>query len=239
LDLKLVPGEAAIMGQARSLLDWNARNSFCSACGARTLSVHAGTKRVCPPYDKAFQKNINGPPEERAPCVSRKGVHNIAFPRTDPTVIMAIINHAGDKVLLGRNKRWPKDFYSCLAGFCEPAESIEEAVRRETWEESGVRVGRVVIHSTQPWPYPSSLMIGAIGEAVDETIHLGHDPELQHAKWFTMADLEKALPEANGLTEELPKGVKEGDLRLPPPNAIAHQLLKAVTNNFQGASSKI
>jgi len=120
------------------------------------------------------------------------------FPRTDPTVIMAIVNVAGDRVLLGRQRRFPEQFvrpalfpgpradggqslYSCLAGFVEPAESVEEAVRRETWEEAGVRVGRVVMHSSQPWPYPNSLMLGCIGEALPggEEIHLEHDPELQ------------------------------------------------------------
>jgi NADH pyrophosphatase NudC (nudix superfamily) len=99
---------------------------------------------------------------------------------------MAILSSDGTKVLLGRQKRWPKDWYSTLAGFLEPGESIEEAVRREVWEESGVEVGRVVIHSSQPWPFPASLMIGAVGQALPgdkEKIYLGNDPELESAKW--------------------------------------------------------
>ncbi|KAF8252921.1 NADH pyrophosphatase [Wilcoxina mikolae CBS 423.85] len=232
LDLKLTRDHAAMLAQARSILDWNNRNLFCSACGGRTISVHAGTKRVCPPLDKAL-----GDKSERPPCISRNGVHNIAFPRTDPTVIMAIVNHTGDKVLLGRQRRWPEHFYSCLAGFCEPAESVEEAVRRETWEESGVRVGRVVVHSSQPWPYPASLMLGCIGEALPdgEDIHLGHDPELHQADWYPISYVREMLAKpAAGLDEGPPEGFREGDMRLPPATAIAHQLLLAVTNNYHG-----
>lgn len=120
---------------------------------------------------------------------------NISFPRTDPTVIMAVTSNDGTKVLLGRQRRWPTDWFSTLAGFLEPGESIEEAVRREVWEESGVKVGRVVVHSSQPWPFPASLMIGAVAQALPgdgEKINLGHDPELESAKWvssllFTLA----------------------------------------------------
>ncbi|KAI5812562.1 NUDIX hydrolase domain-like protein [Pyronema omphalodes] len=227
-DLKLVRGHAAMLAQARTLLDWNSRNVFCSMCGGRTISVNAGTKRVCPGTD-------NG--KALTECKSRVGVHNIAFPRTDPTVIMAIVNSTGDKVLLGRQRRWPEAFYSTLAGFCEPAESIEEAVRRETWEESGVKVGRVVVHSSQPWPYPASLMIGCIGEALPggEEIHLGHDPELHMADWYDIKFIREMLAKpARGLDEGPPEGFQEGDIRLPPSTAIAHQLLQAVSNNFHG-----
>ncbi|RPB08433.1 hypothetical protein P167DRAFT_539244 [Morchella conica CCBAS932] len=242
IDLSLVPGDAAILAHARSLMDWNSRNQFCAACGGRTISVHAGTKRTCPPFDKAFQKSPNDASFERPPCVSRKGVHNIAFPRTDPTVIMAILNAAGTHLLLGRQRRWPPNFYSTLAGFCEPAESLEEAVRRETWEESGVRVGRVVIHSTQPWPYPNNLMIGAVGEALPdgEKIELNHDPELQDAQWFPIEKVKAALEAPqNGLHDAPPEGYKEGDLRLPPATAIAHQLMLAVANGFHLPSSEV
>lgn len=237
IDLSLVPEDAAILAQARSLMDWNSRNQFCAACGGRTVSVHAGTKRTCPPNDQALQASSDSDaPFARPPCVSRTGIHNIAFPRTDPTVIMAILNSAGTHLLLGRQRRWPADFYSTLAGFCEPAESLEDAVRRETWEESGVRVGRVVIHSTQPWPYPNSLMIGAVGEALPgdgENIVLSHDPELQDAQWVPLDRVRQALqaPQA-GLHDPLPEGYKKGDLRLPPATAIAHQLMLAVVNGF-------
>ncbi|QSZ32615.1 hypothetical protein DSL72_002194 [Monilinia vaccinii-corymbosi] len=239
--------EAAIFAQARALLDWNARNPFCGGCGQPTLSVNAGTKRVCPPTDFASlptaQAGTNpATPTQRASCSTRTGVSNLSFPRTDPTVIMAVVSHDGKRVLLGRQKRWPQYWYSALAGFCEPAESVEEAVRREVWEESGVQLGRVVIHSTQPWPYPANLMIGAIAQALPdgEKIHLEHDPELEDAKWFEMEEIREAL--ANGtspLGEPASEGYKEGNLRLPAFTAIATQLIKAVADGFLGESPKI
>lgn len=149
-------GEAAIYAQARQLLDWNARNPFCAGCGQPTISLNGGHKRGCPPKDAARLTGSIGPTTgetpsaERPDCATRRGISNLSFPRTDPTVIMAVLSADGDKVLLGRQKRFPKDWYSTLAGFLEPGESVEEAVRREVWEEAGVRVGRVVVHSTQP-----------------------------------------------------------------------------------------
>jgi NAD+ diphosphatase len=151
---------------------------------------------------------------------------------------MAVVNHANTHILLGRQKRWPPYWYSTLAGFAEPAESVEEAVRREVYEESGVHVGRVVIHSTQPWPYPANLMIGAIGQAIPgdgEKIDLGHDPELDDAKWFEFSDVREALKVGtSGLGDPPPEGWKEGGLRLPPATAIANQLMTAVVEGFVG-----
>ena len=155
---------------------------------------------------------------------------------------MAVVSHDAKRVLLGRSKRFPPLWYSTLAGFCEPAESVEEAVRREVWEESGVLLGRVVIHSTQPWPYPANLMIGAVAQALPdgETIHLEYDPELEDAKWVEMDEVREALRVGtSGLGEAPGPEYKEGGLRLPPKTAIAHQLLLAVTNGFLGESPKI
>ncbi|KAH6624555.1 NUDIX hydrolase domain-like protein [Chaetomium sp. MPI-SDFR-AT-0129] len=226
----LVAGHAALYGQARALIDWNTRTPFCAQCGQRTLSVHAGTKRICPPTD------TNPSAGPRLPCATRGVVSNHSFPRTDPTVIMAILSADGTRVLLGRQRRWPADWYSTLAGFQEPGESIEEAVRREVWEESGVRVGRVVLHSSQPWPFPASLMIGAIGQAVAagedpkaEEIYLGHDAELESAKWFALEEVREALAKGtSNLGEGAPEGHREGALRLPPQTAIANRLISAV-----------
>lgn len=150
---------AAIYAQARALLDWNARNPFCAGCGQPTLSINAGGKRTCPPSDLSRLQGAIGSTsgerpinmKERPPCVTRQGISNLCFPRTDPTIIVAVVSHDNKRMLLGRSKRFPQYWYSTLAGFCEPAESIEEAVRREVWEETGVTAGRVVIHSTQPW----------------------------------------------------------------------------------------
>jgi NAD+ diphosphatase len=198
--------------------------------------VNAGTKRACPPTDLAGIPE-GGAPKERAFCPTRQGISNLCFPRTDPTIIVAVVSADGTKLLLGRGKRFPPYWYSTLAGFLEPGESIEEAVRREVWEESGVVAGRVVIHSSQPWPYPANLMIGAIAQATPggETINLGNDPELDDAKWYTMDEVREALRiGTSDLSGPAPEGYKEGALRLPPQTAIANQLLDAVTAGFLG-----
>lgn len=244
------PPAAAIYAEARQLLDWNARNPFCAQCGQPTMSVNGGFKRACPSTDLAKKaaaplSTTSATPvdtNERPPCATRTGVSNVSFPRTDPTVIMAVVNHKGDKILLGRQRRWPPYWYSTLAGFAEPAESIEEAVRREVYEEAGIFVGRVVIHSTQPWPYPANLMIGAVGQAVPEgeTIDLGNDPELDDAKWFDFAEVRDALRVGtSGLGDPAGPEYKEGGLRLPPSTAIANQLITSVVNGFVGTDSKI
>lgn len=201
------------------------------------MSVNAGMKRVCPPSDAAST------PAERSPCPTRRGISNLSFPRTDPTVIMAVLSADSTKILLGRQKSWPPFWYSTLAGFCEPAESVEEAVRREVWEESGVLLGRVIIHSTQPWPYPANLMIGAIGQALPEgeEILLKHDPELEDAKWVPLDEVREAMRVGtSGLGEPAGPEYKEGGLRLPPKTAIAFQLLKAVAEDgFLGGEPKM
>ena len=239
--------EAAIYAQARALLDWNARNPFCAACGQPTLSINGGMKRTCPPTDMAsLNTSIGGTtastPTERPSCVTRTGISNLCFPRTDPTVIMAVLSADSQRVLVGRQKRWPPHWYSTLAGFVEPAESVEEAVRREVWEESGIKLGRVIIHSTQPWPYPANLMIGAIAQAVPggEEILLQHDPELEDAKWVTLDEVRDALVHGtSGLGEPPGEGYKEGGLRLPPKTAIANQLLQAVVSGLVSGEAKI
>ncbi|KAK5193999.1 NADH pyrophosphatase [Exophiala xenobiotica] len=217
---------AAEYAQGRHYLDWNYRNTFCGTCGHKTLSVHAGGKRICPPKDQAEN------PPEREPCATRTTLSNLTFPRTDPTIIVAVLSHDSKRLLLGRQKRWPPYWFSTLAGFIEPAESVEDAVRREVWEESGVILSRVLIHSTQPWPYPANLMIGAIAQVAspeDEAIKLEHDPELEIAKWFTLEEVQEALKYGtSGLGEDAPEGYKEGNLRLPPKTAIANQLITAV-----------
>ncbi|RMZ90065.1 hypothetical protein DV736_g2707, partial [Chaetothyriales sp. CBS 134916] len=219
---------AAQYAQGRHYLDWNTRNTFCGSCGHHTLSVNGGAKRVCPPRDQAKS------PPERGECSTRTTISNLTFPRTDPTIIVAVLSHDSKRLLLGRQKRWPPYWYSTLAGFVEPAESVEDAVRREVWEEAGVVLSRVLIHSTQPWPYPANLMIGAIAQVSspeDENIKLDNDPELEAAKWFTLEEIQEALRVGvSGLGEDPPDGYKEGNLRLPPRTAIANQLISAVVS---------
>jgi NAD+ diphosphatase len=186
---RLPDAETAILGCAKTLIEWHARHGFCANCGAPTTQADAGYKRYC------------------------QACNTEHFPRTDPVVIMLALN--GDSCLLGRQEKWPPGFYSALAGFVEPGETIEEAVARELTEEAGIKIGDVLFHSTQPWPYPSSLMIGCFARATttDVTVDM---TELSDARWFTRAEVKDAL-EKRG----------KGDLRLPPPLAIAHQLVKS------------
>ncbi|KAF7726885.1 Peroxisomal NADH pyrophosphatase nudt12 [Apophysomyces ossiformis] len=196
--------DASIVAQARAMVDWNARNQFCAACGNKTISDEAGHKRVCPPQP------TSGAAE---PCISRNGVQNIAYPRTDPVIIVCIIHPYEDKVLLGRQASWPKGMHSCIAGFVEAGESVEEAVRREACEETGIAVDHVYFHSSQPWPFPNSLMLGFIAEGKTTNIKL-EDKELDAAGWFSRSDVLLML-----------KGEHE-TVTLPPRSSIAYQLIK-------------
>jgi NAD+ diphosphatase len=182
----VLPGhEAAIVAQARSLLDWHARHGFCSACGAPTRMAKAGYGRTCPA------------------CGAEH------FPRVDPVVIM--LAEKEGHALVGRQPGFPAGFFSALAGFVEPGESLEEAVARELFEEAGIRAGDVRYVASQPWPFPSSLMIGAI--ATSEGFELNLDQvEIEAARWVSRDECRAAL-----------RG--EGDWRAPPPLAIAHLLL--------------
>ena len=224
--LMLMVLKAAQYAMGRHYLDWNFRNTFCGTCGHKTLSLNGGAKRICPPTDAGET------PKERGPCSTRTTLSNLTFPRTDPTIIVAVLSHDSKRLLLGRQKRWPPYWFSTLAGFIEPAESVEDAVRREVWEESGVILSRVLIHSTQPWPYPANLMVGCIAQVArpeDEIIKLDNDPELEAAKWFELEEIQEALEfGVSGLGEDAPSGYKEGNLRLPPRTAIANQLITAV-----------
>jgi NAD+ diphosphatase len=159
----LPAGDASVLAHARGLLHWRVRHRFCGGCGAPCEPQSAGNVMVC------------------TAC----GTHH--FPRTDPAVIMLIWR--GDHCLLGHSQRFPNaTMYSTLAGFVEPGESLEEAVAREVLEESGIVVGEVRYHSSQPWPYPASIMLGFYGEALSEAITV--DPsELVDARWFSRDDL--------------------------------------------------
>jgi NAD+ diphosphatase len=224
IDLTLDHAHSAIYSHARSLIDWNNRNRFCSSCGGRTLSTHGGAKVVCPPADKGVLR-------QRA-CPTRIGLHNQVFPRTDPTAVIAPISADAKRVLLGRGKRWPANYFSCLAGFIEPGESIETATRREAYEETGVRIDRVQIHSSQPWPYPSTMLIGVMGQCVEGGEDITYpETELEEAKWFELAELEYALNNgANPMWEPPIKGYTGP--RLPPNQLMAHQVLRGVLKLF-------
>jgi NAD+ diphosphatase len=180
--------ESAIAAQARSLVDWHQRHRFCAVCGAGTEPAGGGTSRRCP---------------------SCEAEH---FPRTDPVAIVVVTD--GSRCLLGRSGHFRGNMYSALAGFIEPGESIEEAVRREVKEEAGIDVGRVRYLSSQPWPFPSSLMIGCIAEARSAEIAL-EDDALEDARWFERSFIEDVLA---GRTQEI---------SVPQPIAIARHLIEA------------
>ena len=185
----LSPADLALYGGARSLVDWHARHRFCARCGCGTVLAKGGWQRNC---------NM---------CQAQH------FPRTDPVTIM-LVEHE-DRLLLGRQPRFPPRIFSALAGFVEPGETIEEAVAREVFEEAGVRVRDVGYIASQPWPFPSQLMIGCHSVALSDEITVD-TTELEEARWFTRAELEEAR--AAG-----PEGT--GDLIFPRPFAIAHHLV--------------
>ena len=224
IDLKLPHDDSAILSHARSMVDWNLRNRFCSACGGRTLSTQGGAKMVCPPADA-------GVPRKTA-CPTRIGLHNQAFPRTDPVIVIAPISADSRRVLLGRGKRWPENYFSCLSGFVEPGESLEVAARRETFEETGLRVDRVQIHSSQPWPYPSTLLVGSIAQCVPGGEHISFpESELEEAKWFELGEIDHALNHGANARWEPPIKGYVGP-RVPPHQLMAHQLLRGVLRLF-------
>jgi len=169
LGTRLPLDEANLAAHARALVLWHASQSFCGICGSPALPDAGGNTRRCANPDCARE----------------------IFPRTDPAVIVLV--HDGERCLLGRQASWPQDRYSTIAGFVEPGESLEDAVRREVYEETNVRVGAVHYHSSQPWPFPSALMLGFIARATTDTITL-NDGELEDAQWFTRDQLRSESP---------------------------------------------
>jgi NAD+ diphosphatase len=181
--------DLAALAQARALLNWHARHRFCANCGAASRVVEGGWRRDCP------------------------ACRTMHFPRTDPVVIMLAI--AGERCLLGRSYRFQSGMWSCLAGFVEPGETIEEAVRRETREEAGIVCGRIAYFASQPWPFPMSLMIGCHAQATSLDIAVDRS-ELEDARWFDRDEV------ALLLAGQHPQG-----LTAPPAIAIAHHILRA------------
>lgn len=185
----LAAGQIGALAQAKALIHWHTSHGFCATCGQATAIDQAGWRRQCPT------------------CGA------LHFPRTDPVVIMMAVRD--DHCLLGRQPRFPPGMYSCLAGFVEPGETIEDAVRREIAEEAGIKVGAVRYLGSQPWPFPASLMIGCVGDAETTAIRLGDD-ELEDARWVSRADL-RAILDGTG-----PDG-----MTCPPRMAIAHHLMRS------------
>ncbi|MCL3819963.1 NAD(+) diphosphatase [Aeromicrobium wangtongii] len=182
----IAPDEASLAVHAVGIARWHQTHTFCARCGHPTDVAQAGHVRVCPA------------------C----GGHH--FPRTDPAVIM-LITDGDDRALLGRQPVWPEGRFSTLAGFVEPGEALDDAVRREVMEEVGIEVGEVRYASSQPWPFPSSLMLGFFGEALSTDIHVDHD-EIAEARWFSR--------------DEVTAMTASSDLLLPPNVSISRWLLQ-------------
>jgi NAD+ diphosphatase len=185
----VAPEHLPPIAEAKAVLHWHMRHRFCSNCGAASQPVCGGWRRDCPQ------------------C---KAQH---FPRTDPVVIMLATD--GERCLLGRSHRFVPGMWSCLAGFIEPGESIEDAVHRETREEAGITCGRVRYFRSQPWPFPASLMIGCHAEALTRDITVDRE-ELEDARWFGKDEVIAMLQRRH------PQG-----LATPPPVAIAHHIIRA------------
>ncbi len=182
-------GTLGMMAEAKSMLDWHRRHAFCANCGSASRMTAAGWQRVCDA------------------CGTRH------FPRVDPVVIMLVID--GERCLLGRQRQFVPGMYSALAGFIEPGETAEDAVRREVMEEAHVTCSQVTYFASQPWPFPSSLMIGYFAHASDTDITVD-TAELEDARWFSRDEARAMLA-----------GTHEQGLSAPKPLAIAHHLLKA------------
>lgn len=187
----MTPEELSLVGQAKALAHWHENTRCCGHCGGTTLAKDGGWRRKCWACGQEH------------------------FPRTDPVVIMLIVDPANDRCLLGHEARFAENMWSALAGFIEPGEDIEDAVRRETKEEVGIDVGDVRFHSTQPWPFPHSLMIGCHGFARSTAITVDPD-EVQDARWFSRADLRLMLD-----------GKHPDSLWVPGKQAIARSLIAA------------
>jgi NAD+ diphosphatase len=161
--------QAGVLGYARAMITWRGAHRYCGRCGAKTLPAKGGHVLVC----------------------TNPVCRHEWFPRIDPAIIVLVSD--GDRVLLGRQAAWPVGRYSTIAGFVEPGESLEDAVAREVLEETGVQVDGIEYHSSQPWPFPSSLMLGFTAHAVTKDVHL-KDQELEDARWFSRADIVSGVP---------------------------------------------
>jgi NAD+ diphosphatase len=179
----LPPEEAGLLGYARAMISWRRRHRFCGTCGTKTMPVKGGHVLIC----------------TNASCRHEQ------FPRLDPAIIVLVSD--GERALLGRQASWPAGRYSTIAGFVEPGESLEDAVAREVMEETGIQVGGIEYHSSQPWPFPASLMLGFTAHATTQEI-LRRDDELEDARWFSRSEIAGGTP------------------LLPPKQSISYTLIE-------------
>lgn len=222
--------EASLYSQGAMLFSWLNTNKFCPGCGEPTIPIYAGGKLFCTNEKKRSEED-----DDRYACpVKSARVSNASFPRTDMAVISVITNEDRSKILLSLNKRYAiARMYTCTAGFMEPSETIEVATRREIWEETGVTCDEINIIMTQPWPFPQNLMIGCRGivefNGKNEIIHLGHDNELEDARWFDTSFVRK-LVYPDEVTADEKDSFNPENIIIPMPESIAFLLIKLVVD---------
>lgn len=222
--------EASLYSQGAMLFSWLNTNKFCPGCGEPTIPIYAGGKLFCTNEKKRSEED-----DDRYACpVKSARVSNASFPRTDMAVISVITNEDRSKILLSLNKRYAiARMYTCTAGFMEPSETIEVATRREIWEETGVTCDEINIIMTQPWPFPQNLMIGCRGivefNGKNEIIHLGHDNELEDARWFDTSFVRK-LVYPDEVTADEKDSFNPENIIIPMSESIAFLLIKLVVD---------
>ncbi|SCU80701.1 LAME_0B04236g1_1 [Lachancea meyersii CBS 8951] len=220
---RLTLEESSIVSQARMYLQWLDTHKFCSICGSKTIAADAGTRLTCSNGD----------------CVSNHRVSNVCFPRTDAVVISAITNRDNSKVLLcksGAPRNKERKLYSCVSGFLEPSETLEVAVAREIWEETGLNTDKVDILMSQPWPFPNNLMIGCVAVADDAQIpDLTHDCELDEVRWVPCSVLESILSQeesSSGFIQDEATG-----LNLPNNKSVAYMLMSYIVDKSKAKTN--
>lgn len=212
---------AAMAAHARALFEFHTRHTFCGMCGANTVPEQGGSRRRCERNVQAVEPppaGVSDGPTERTGCVG------MWFPRTDPVAIMLVVDKSGERVLLGRQKRYTGGMFSCLAGFMEHGEGVDDAVRREVFEESGVIVDRVRFFGSQAWPFPYSLMLGCIAEAAFDQITVD-EHELETAQWFTRDEIKEMTSRAEPALST--RSEETIGYSVPPRSSIAGQMLAA------------
>ncbi|ABN66364.2 hydrolase [Scheffersomyces stipitis CBS 6054] len=215
--------EASLYSHGSMYFDWLTRNRFCPGCGSKVIPIHAGGKLWC--------TNVATKENGKSACpVHNASVSNVSFPRTDAVIITAITNAERTKILLSLGKRHAATrMYACTAGFMEPSETVEVATKREIWEETGVVCSSINLVMTQPWPFPGNLMIGCLGvvefNGVNENIHLGHDKELEDARWFDV-DFIRKFVYPNEVADD--DNFNEENILIPMEQSVAYHLIKMV-----------
>lgn len=216
--------DASIYSQARMYLDWQRKYKFCPQCGQPVKFIQGGCKWVC----TNGSGSGSGTSSDECPLSRAGGHNNVTFPRTDPVAIVALTNDDYSKICLVRTRRAFQNmkFYSCVAGFMEPGESVEAAAQREVWEETGVTCHDVSVVCSQPWPYPANLMVGCVAmvtfDGTSEVVSLKHDRELLDAQWFNTADIRDSIAQyKSGFALPIGNG-----MHIPGNIAVAFQLIQ-------------